>query len=153
MKFTFIIFSIILLFSKQIIAQSAPMECKNDVVLRQADSLKNIFLADEFSVVRESPLKMESQYELPIIVQLKKGMWYHFILVGDKSSKLFEVVMYDWDENKVFYEKNKKKDIDGNIISFSFIPTESGYFNLRPVQINKKENNLCGYFIMMNKIK
>lgn len=153
MKFAFCFFFITSTLFNNAICQSKPVECDNEIVSKQADSLKSIFLSDNFVVIRETPLKMESEYELPIIVQLKKGMWYHFIFVGDKSSKLFELVMYDWEENQVYFEKNKKKDIDGNLISFSFIPKETGFYNLKPTQINKKSNNLCGYFIMLSKIK
>ncbi|MEO5990833.1 MAG: hypothetical protein ABIP68_04280 [Ferruginibacter sp.] len=133
--------------------QPVPKECYNPIISHQADSLKSIFLSDGFMVIRESPLKMESEYEFPIIVNLNKGNWYHFIFVGDKTSNLFELVMYDWDENKVHYEKNKKKDNNGNIISFSFVGSQTGYHILKPLQINKKVKNLCGYFIMMSKIK
>ena len=153
MRFVFIYFFLLNLLPAEVIGQPAVKECYNPAISQRADSLKNNFLSDGFIVVRESPLKMESEYELPIIVQLINGNWYHFIFVGDKSSKLFELIMYDWDENKVHYEKNKKKDTDGNIISFSFMAKATGYYMLKPLQINKKEKNICGYFIMMSKIK
>ena len=97
---------------------------------------------------------MESEFELPVVVPLTEGSWYQFIFVGDYTSKLYEVRMYDWEEKMVVYQKKQWGDIDGNIISYSYIPKFSEYHMMKPVQVNKqKKNNLCGYVMLFKKTK
>src|SRR5437762_698345 len=93
--------------------------CVNDSHKPQIDSLKNLFSAQGYEVVREASMKMESEYEMPIVVPLTGGAWYQFIFIGDPSSKLYEVRMYDWNEKQVVYQKHMWGDVDGNIISYS----------------------------------
>ena len=91
--------------------------CMNDSYKPQIDSLKNLFTAQGYEVVREASIKMESEYEMPIVVPMTGGAWYQFIFIGDPTSKLYEVRMYDWNEKQVVYQKHMWGDVDGNIIS------------------------------------
>jgi len=60
--------------------------------------------------------------------------------------------MYDWSEKMVVYQKKQWGEIDGNIISYSYIPKFSEYHMMKPVQVNKqKKNNLCGYVMLFKK--
>jgi hypothetical protein len=104
-------------------------------------------------MVREAPTKMESGYEMPVIVPLTQGSWYHFVFIGDVSSKLYEVRMYDYNEKQVVYEKHYGQ-VQSNIIGFPYIPKFSEYHIIKPVQINKKKKkDICGYIIMFKKVK
>lgn len=143
------IFAVFLFIS--IAFNSYSQDCYNETIFREADSLKNIFIRDSFEIIRESSLKMETQYPSPVIFQLKKGEWYHFIFVPDNSSRLVEVELYNDAEQRLFYEKNKSKDSDGTVVSFSIIAPESAIYNIRLLQINKHAKQLCGYFVMMKK--
>ena len=58
-------------------------------------------------LLKEASVTMQSEYELPVIVPLTQGSWYQFIFVGDYTSKLYEVRMYDWDEKMVVYQKKQ----------------------------------------------
>ena len=45
-------------------------------------------------------------------------------------------------------------DVDGNVISYSYIPKFSEYHMMKPVQVNKKKKkNLCGYVMLLKKVK
>lgn len=125
--------------------------CSNPSILHQADSIKKELAKSGFVVVKEASMEMESEYEMPVIVPLTEGSWYQFVFIGDVSSKLYEVRMFDWDEKQVVYQKKMWGDVDGNVISYSYIPKFSEYHMIKPVQVNKKKKNLCGYVMLLKK--
>src|SRR5215510_5829258 len=105
---------------------------------QQIDSLKSLFNSKGFIVMREASMSMQSEYEMPIIVPMSQGALYEFVFIGDRSSKLYEVRMYDWNEKQVVYQKKMWGDVDGNIISYSYIPQFSEFHMMKPVQVNKQ---------------
>lgn len=128
--------------------------CMNESYKVQIDSLKQLFSNQGYEVVREASVKMESEYELPIVLPLTQGAWYQFIFIGDPSSKLYEVRMYDWNEKQVVYKKNQWGDVDGNIISYPYVSQFTEYHLIKPVQVNKqKKKGLCGYVMLLKKVK
>jgi hypothetical protein len=128
--------------------------CMNETYKPQIDSLKQLFFAQGYEVVREASVKMESEYELPIVMPLTQGAWYQFVFIGDPSSKLYEVRMYDWNEKQVVYKKNMWGDVDGNIISYPYVSQFTEYHLIKPVQVNKqKKKVLCGYVMLLKKVK
>ncbi len=127
--------------------------CSSPSIIRQADSIKKELAKYGYIVLKEASMEMESEYEMPVIVPLSEGGWYQFIFIGDISSKLYEVRMYDWDEKQVVYEKKMWGDVDGNVISYSYIPRFTEYHMMKPVQVNKKKKNLCGYVMLLKKVK
>jgi hypothetical protein len=129
-----------------------PVIIEKDEMTRQADSLKSLFVQQGFEMIREATIEMKSQYEKPIILPLKEGTWYRVIFIGDKSSKLYEVRMYDWNEKRVVYQKQKAKDKDGNIINYDYIPRFSEYHMIKPVQINHKKKDVNGHMLLFKKI-
>jgi hypothetical protein len=136
-------------FSQDVIRQQS---CGNDIISKQVDSLKNKYTKDGYVLVREASMAMESEYEMPIIMPLNEGSWYQFVFIGENSSKLFEVRMYDWQERMVIFRQKKWADIDGNIIEYSYIPKFSEFHMMKPVQVNKqKKKNVCGYVMMFKR--
>lgn len=130
------------------------VSCFDSTLKTQADSLKMVLYKQGFVVVREATMTMESEYEMPVIVPLNEGSWYHIAFIGDITSKLYEVRMYDFDEKQVVYQKHYGDGMESNIIDYSFIPKFSEYHMIKPVQVNKKKKkNICGYFIIFKKIK
>jgi len=127
--------------------------CSDAYILHEADSVKQELIAQGFIVVREASMTMESEYEMPVIVPLNQGSWYQCVFIGDVTSKLYEVRMFDWDEKQVAYQKKQWGDVDGNVISYSYIPEFSEYHMIKPVQVNKKKKNLCGYVMLLKKVK
>ena len=135
--------------SQEVIRQQS---CTNESISRQADSLRELYTKDGYLLVREASMSMESEFEMPVIVPLTQGSWYQFIFIGDYSSRLYEVRMYDWQERMVIFRQKKWGEVDGNVISYSFIPQFSEFHMIKPVQVNKqKKKNLCGYVMMFKK--
>lgn len=127
------------------------LPCTNCNILQQADSIKKELEADGFSLLKENALNMESQYETPVYMPLTEGSWYHLVFIGDNSSRLYEVRMYDWDEKQVVFEQRKWADIDGNIIRYSYIPKFSEFHLMRMVQVSNTRKNVCGYAMLFKK--
>lgn len=148
--FTLLVMCSATVFSQEIIKQ---VPCENVSIRAQADSLKLIFEKQGFQVMKEASMSMETEYETPIIVPLKERSLYHFIFISDKTSRVYEVRMFDWEENKVFFEKKRVQDGDGNIIQWDHMPRAAGYHMIKPVQVNKKNKKMCGYFILMKKVR
>jgi hypothetical protein len=144
----------LLAFSPAIFAQKDVIRiesCSDTQIQHQADSLKDFYSKDGFILLKEASVSMQSQYELPVIVPLTQGSWYQFIFIGDYTSKLYEVRMYDWNEKMVVYKKKQWGDVDGNVISYSYIPQFSEYHMIKPVQVNKQKKNVCGYVMLFKK--
>ncbi|MER3470052.1 MAG: hypothetical protein C4330_01645 [Chitinophagaceae bacterium] len=129
-------------------------DCNSLTIRHQADSLKTLYAKDGFVVLKEASITMESEYEMPVIVPLDRGSWYQFVFIGEPTSRLYEVRMYDWNERQVVYQKKLWGDIDGNIISYSYVPQFSEFHMIKALQINKKQKtNLCGYVMLLKKTK
>lgn len=127
--------------------------CNDELIKKQADSIKQAMGKDGFMVVREASMAMESEYEMAVLVPLTEGSFYQFVFIGDNTSRLYEVRMYDSEEKQVVYQKKLWGDVDGNIISFSYMPKLSEFYAIRPVQVNKKKKELCGYVMLLKKMK
>lgn len=129
-------------------------QCNDTGIKNQVDSLKALYAKDGFTVFREASITMESEYEMPVIVPLQQGSWYQFVFIGEPTSRLYEVRMFDYNEKQVVYQKKMWGDVDGNIISYSYIPQFSEFHMMKPVQVNKKKKkNLCGYVMLLKKQK
>ena len=127
--------------------------CMSPTILQQADSMKLLLAKQGFMVVKEASMQMVSEYEMPVIVPLNEGSWYQFVFIGDMSSKLYEVRMYDWNEKQVVYQKKYWGDVDGNVISYSYVAKFSEFHMIKPVQVNKKKKEICGYVMLLKKVK
>jgi len=126
--------------------------CSNNMISRQVDSLKELYSKDGYQLLKEASISMESEFEMPVIVPLTEGSWYQFIFIGDYTSRLYEVRMYDWSERMVIFRQKKWGDIDGNVISYTYIPKFSEFHMMKPVQVNKqKKKNLCGYVMLFKR--
>ena len=135
----------------QNVIRQAP--CTNEFISHQADSIKKYLATKGFIVVKEASMAMESEYEMPVIVPLTEGSWYQFVFIGDITSKLYEVRMFDWNEKQVVYQKKMWGDVDGNVISYDYIPKFTEYHMIKPVQVNKKKKkDLCGYVMLLKKV-
>ena len=136
-------------YSQNVIRQE---NCTDDLITKQVDSLKTLYSKDGFVLLKEASMKMESEFEMPVVVPLTEGSWYQFVFIGDYSSRLYEVRMFDWNERQVIFRQKRWGEIDGNIISYSYIPKFSEFHLMKPVQVNKqKKKNLCGYVMLFKK--
>jgi len=140
-----------LLFAQEVIRQES---CDIRPYQEQIDSVKSLFTSNGYILLREASMTMESEYEMPVIVPLTQGSWYQFVFIGDLSSKLYEVRMYDYNEKQVVYKKHYGDGMESNIISYSYIPQFTEYHIIKPVQVNKKKKKgICGYIMMFKKVK
>ena len=154
--FSLVLFSVFsLLLSKKSYAQEIIRQesCDSVPYKPQIDSLKHLFDEKGFIVLREASMTMQSEYEMPIVVPMVQGAVYEFIFIGEPSSKLYEVRMFDYNEKQVVYQKKMWGDVDGNIISYSYVPQFTEYHMIKPVQVNKKKKKLCGYVLLLKKVK
>lgn len=126
--------------------------CKNEMISRQVDSLKTLYGKQGYILLKEASVSMESEYEMPVIVPLNEGSWYQFVFIGDYTSKMYEVRMYDWQERQVIFRQKRWGDVDGNVIVYSYVPKFSEFHMMKPVQVNKeKKKNLCGYVMLFKR--
>ncbi len=126
--------------------------CEDPFISKQVDSLKKTYASEGFVLLKEASIAMESEFEMPVVVPLNEGTWYQFVFIGEYTSKLYEVRMYDWSERQVVFQQKRWGDVDGNIISYSYIPKFSEFHMMKPVQVNKKKKkNLCGYVMLFKK--
>ena len=126
-------------------------DCVDSLIIREADSIKQVFASQDFILLKETSVGMVNQYELPIVLPLNKGDVYQFIFIGDPTSILYELRMYDWEEKQIQYLKKNFGDPDFNIISYSFTPDVSQYYMIKPLQVNKKKKKMCGYVMLLKK--
>lgn len=150
---TFLTLFAFLLFSQTLLAQDVikQQSCEGNPYQNTVDSLKKLYAEQGYAVLREASIAMESEYEMPIVLPMTEGAWYQFVFIGDPTSRIYEVRMFDWNEKQVVYKKHMWGDIDGNIISYEYIPKFSEYHMIKPVQVNKKKKKLCGYVMLLRK--
>ena len=155
MKKPYLTLAVLLLFSAASFSQEVIrlQSCNDEFIKKEVDSLKNIYSNDGYILLKEASINMESEFEMPVIVPLTQGSWYQFIFIGDYTSKLYEVRMFDWSERQVIFRQKKWGDIDGNVISYSYVPQFSEFHMMKPVQVNKKKKDLCGSVMLLKKIK
>jgi hypothetical protein len=121
-------------------------------IQRQADSMKHLLVNNGFIIVKENSVNMESQFEFPVIVPLNAGTLYQLVFIGEMSSKIYEVRMFDWSEKQVFYKKLMWGDIDGNIITFRYTPPQDEYHMMKVLQVNKtKKKDIAGYVMLFRR--
>ncbi|MEO6583375.1 MAG: hypothetical protein ABIO05_03575 [Ferruginibacter sp.] len=144
---------VLLLFYSSAQSQSRPTSCNDAAVLKSADSLLKLFDEHNYIALHKNSITMQSDYEVPIYVSLTKGERYVFAFVGDPTSRLFEYRIYDANDQRVAYEKQYATDREKNIIIFSHLADYTGYYLLRPVQINKqKKKDLCSFVMLFKQI-
>ena len=124
----------------------------NSFIQNQVDSLKEMYAKEGYVVLKEAAISMESEYEMPVIVPLQQRNIYQFVFIGEPTSRLYEVRMFDWNERQVYYKKKLWGDVDGNIISYGYVPQFTEFHMIKPVQINKqKKKDLSGYVMLLKK--
>ncbi|MBO9684965.1 MAG: hypothetical protein J7502_20210 [Flavisolibacter sp.] len=156
MKKSGTLLSVLLLFVTLSYAQQVikVQPCNDTLIQRQVDSLKVLYSKQGYNVLREASITMESEYEMPVVVELKERALYQVVFIGDITSKLYEVRMYDWNEKMVVYQKKMWGDVDGNIISYGYQPKFTEFHMIKPVQVNKKKKKgLCGYVMLLQKVR
>jgi hypothetical protein len=118
----------------------------------QVDSVKIANINFGFELVKASEMAMLSKYEKPIVAPLREGSLYRIVFVGEATSKLFEIRMYDWQEKRVVFERQRLRDKNANVLSYDYIPKFSEYHMIKPVQVNKHKKEVTGYMLLFRKV-
>jgi hypothetical protein len=135
-------------------AQSISLNaCTDNNLIHQADSIKQEYARQGFIVIKEATMNMESEFEIPVIVPLTESVQYQFVFIGDASSGSYQVKMFDWDEKQVACEKKESANGNDNVISYAYTPKISEYHMIKSVQVNKRKKNVCGYVLLLKKVK
>ncbi len=150
---THLLYWMLLLLPFQLAAQSISKDpCSLGNILQQADSIKEYYHKEGFTVLREASVSMDSEYELPILMPMKQGEPYEVVFIGDARSNICEVKMYDYKEEQVVYQRKKDGEANPHIIQYGYKPSASEYHLVKPVQVNElQKKNLCGYIIFLRK--
>ncbi|RYY98894.1 MAG: hypothetical protein EOO11_06685 [Chitinophagaceae bacterium] len=149
-----ILFSLLAFCGSQAGAQNVIryQEHQDASIQRQADSLKLHYLKQGYVLMKENSVNMESQFEFPVIIPLKAGTPYQFVFIGEMSSKIYEVRMFDWSEKQVVYKKHMWGDMDGNIIAYPYVAPADEYHMMKVLQVNKvKKKDLAGYVMLFRR--
>ena len=154
MKKLFTIVFLVLATLISLYTKAQPMVSKtafdNPAIQSQADSIKTVYAMQGFELSKASGMNMESENEVPVILQLKEGTNYRIVFIGENSSNSCEVRMFDWNEKQVVYKKQTSGDVDGNIIAYNYSPKSTEYHMIKPVQTNKQKA-IGGYFMIFKK--
>ena len=151
------LFTIVLLFIATLISlytKAQPMVSKtafdNPAILSQADSIRTVYEMQGFELSKASGMNMESENEVPVVFQMKEGVKYRIVFIGENTSKLNEVRMFDWNDKQVVYKKQAVSGSSNNIISYDYTSKSTEYHMAKPVQTNKKKE-IGGYFMIFKK--
>ena len=151
------LFTIVLLFIATLISlytKAQPMVSKtafdNPAILSQADSIRTVYEMQGFELSKASGMNMESENEVPVVFQMKEGVKYRIVFIGENTSKLNEVRMFDWNDKQVVYKKQAVSGSSNNIIYYDYTSKATEYHMAKPVQTNKKKE-IGGYFMIFKK--
>ena len=126
--------------------------CITEIHQPRIDSLKELLSLQGYMLVREASMSMESDHEMPVIMQLDKGSAYHFVFIGDPTSSLCQLSMYDWKEKEILCRKQESDKADAHIINYSYAPRQSQSHFVKPLQVNdSRKTGLCGYVMLFKK--
>lgn len=128
-------------------------DCRVDYMLRSADSMLVKYQKDGFVRMMATPVSNENAYDMPVLFPLQQGVHYHFIYIGDKASKTYEMRLTDKMDHVAVKQRKMWGDVDGNIIEFSYKPQSSdGYVaNLFQYNPKLKQEKICGYFMVLKR--
>lgn len=80
----------LVIFSYSVDAQSIN-SLLSKVIQAKSNSFINKYKLDGFRVAHTADVQMQNRTEFPIMMQLKEGEWYHFIVIGDPDAQRIEM--------------------------------------------------------------
>jgi hypothetical protein len=139
-RFGFILF-ITLSFSLPSLGQRHRDSCTDLAISSQANEIKKAS-SQKMVVFNEVQLYAESMTPIPVVIQLKKGRTYQFVVVADPDASRIEFELYDDADVKV-YDRVVKGG--SNQIIYQFKAEETSSY-LATVMQKKRGSAGCLYF-------
>jgi hypothetical protein len=98
------------------------------------------YKTDGFVTYKGGTINMEKNTEFPILVELKEGRWYQFVVIGDPEAKKLEMKLGLEGVGHIVTDKFKTENTNEYWTQFSFICPRDGRYLLTFYQKgNKKE--------------
>lgn len=110
--------------------------------------LSSKLLSHGFVTYKSGDLKMQRNTEFPIMVELKEGKWYQFIIVGDPEARKMEMKLGMEGIGEIVTDKFRPADTNEYWTQFSFICPHSGRYLLTFFQRGASEQMLAHVSIM-----
>lgn len=122
--------------------------CIDPAIRQQAITLKEKYAAQGFETMRDGMLGMQSEMAFPVVVNLKKGVFYQIIFISNARASKLSVESYNGNDEKIDTHSSKVKDGEPNYVSFSFMPDKTDAYLFMLMQ-KMKSKKICGAFVIM----
>lgn len=108
---------------------------------------------DGFVTYKGGTINMEKNTEFPILVELRKGRWYQFVVVGDPEAKKLEMKLGLEGVGEIVTDKFKTENTKEYWTQFSFICPRDGRYLLTFYQKGSKKEMLGHVGILQRPTK
>jgi hypothetical protein len=122
--------------------------CIEPGLRQQALEMKQGYIGQGFEVMRDAMISMDDRTPFPVIVELKKGVFYQIIFIGNARAAKLSLETYNSEDKRIDTRSVSVGKSATNYISFSFAPEENGPYVFSLMQ-NAKGKNICGSFTIM----
>ncbi len=128
--------------------QRQQIGCVEPGLRLQAHEMKHQFKEQGFEIMRDAMIHMTDREPFAVVAELKKGVFYQLIFIGNTRAAKLVLEMYNQKEERIDERvANTGKD-EPNYISFSFTPETSGRHMFTLLQ-KAKQKRFCGSFTIM----
>jgi len=110
--------------------------------------LSSKLLSHGFVTYKSGDLKMQKNTEFPIMIELKEGKWYQFIIVGDPEARKMEMKLGMEGIGEIVTDKFRPADTNEYWTQFSFICPHTGRYLLTFFQRGASDQMLAHVSIM-----
>lgn len=131
--------AVLIMFSYLVEAQSIN-SLLSKVIQAKSTSFINKYKLDGFHVLHAADVQMQNRTEFPILMQLKEGEWYHFIVIGDPDAQRIEMKLGLKGIGDIITDRFSGPRTNEYWTQFSFICPVSGNYLMTIYQKGDKRN-------------
>ncbi len=132
----------ILTFSLCSYAQNKKADLVKTNFENKVSELYTKYKTDGFVTYKGGNINMEKNTEFPILVELKEGRWYQFVVVGDPEARKLEMKLGLEGVGHIVTDKFKTENTNEYWTQFSFICPRDGRYLLTFYQKGSKKDML-----------
>ncbi len=129
-------------------AQAPQLGCINPDTRLLADEVKQYFITQGYTVVRDAMVGMSSHQPFPAVVQLDAAQNYRIVFVADRKASFMDVEVIDNTEKKIMHEKFKPRRDESRVIEFPFRQNVAASY-LFIMKQNMRPDEACGSFTIL----